>query len=65
MLGVDIRKSSNCVASFVLQWPDYVTFRDSGPHYSRLLPPLLEKLGDSKIVLRQIVIRVLMQLMQV
>ncbi len=37
----------------------------AGPHHTRLLPPLLEKLGDSKIVLRQMVTSVLMQLMQV
>jgi flagellar motor component MotA len=41
-----------------------VCFDDAGPHHPRLLPPLLEKLGDSKIVLRQMVTQVLMQLMQ-
>jgi hypothetical protein len=52
------------IASLLFRFDQQLT-APSGPHHARLLPPLLEKLGDSKIVLRQMVTRVLMQLMQV
>ena len=72
MLGVDIRETRALISfnfhiitslSFLFAPSAHAT--PSGPHHARLLPPLLEKLGDSKIVLRQMVTRVLMQLMQV